>query len=49
MRSLGRKPSRPELLQLTGVDSEGEPLELDLHSFARIMVFNPLSAENAPF
>ena len=38
MRSLGRKPSRPELLKLTGVDSNGEALELELHSFARIMM-----------
>ena len=28
MRCLGRKPSDNELLELTGVDSEGEPLEL---------------------
>ena len=38
MRSLGRKPSLPELLELTGVDSNGEALELDFYSFARIMV-----------
>ena len=38
MGCLGQALSHADVLQLVGVDREGDPLELDLHAFTRIMV-----------